>query len=101
MQDLGRSYFPELSNKPFDFQSKQLIETSIEDDFNEAWIGVKQLPGKSKLSVALAYYYYLTLFKKIKRTSPEKVLSNRVRISNFKKYLLIAKVFFMYITKLI
>ncbi len=101
MQDLGRSYFPELSNKPFDFQSKQLIEKSIEDDFNEAWIGVKQLPGKSKLSVALAYYYYLALFKKIKRTSPEKVLSSRARISNFKKYLLIAKGFFMYKTKLI
>ena len=101
MHDLGRSYFPELSNKPFDYQSKQLIEKSIEDDFNEAWIGVKQLPGKSKLSVALAYYYYLALFRKIKQTSPEIVLSSRVRISNFKKYMLIVKVFFMYKTKLI
>ena len=81
--------------------SKKLIEESIEKDFDEAWIGVKQLPGRSKLAVTLAYYYYTGLFKKIKRTSPDKLLSQRVRISNLRKYLIIAKVSIMYKTKLI
>lgn len=101
MQDLGRTYFPEISDKPFDLESKKLIEESIEKDFKEAWIGVKQLPGRSKLAVALAYYYYKTLFEKIKRTSPEKMISKRIRISNFKKKMILIKVMILYKTNLI
>ena len=54
-----------------------------------------------KLAVALAYYYYLSLFKKIKKTSPEKILSMRVRISNFIKYLIIIRVSILYKLKFI
>jgi len=95
-KELGRSYFPEITNTQFDKASKLLIEQSIENDFNEAWFGVKQLPGRSKLAVALAYFYYKTLFDKIKRITPEKILSKRVRISNLKKYLILVKVGVMY-----
>jgi phytoene/squalene synthetase len=98
---LGRSYFPEISNKAFNTQTKQLIEASIQKDFEEAWIGLKQLPGRSKLAVALAFYYYKSLFNKIKRTPAEQVIKKRMRISNLKKYLIIIKVSFMYKTKLI
>jgi phytoene/squalene synthetase len=98
---LGRIYFPEFANNQFDNSSKKLIEQSIEKDFNEAWIGVKQLPGKVKFAVALSYFYYNTLFKKIKQISPEQLLSQRVRISNFKKYLILLRVGFMYKTKFI
>lgn len=98
MQELGRSYFPEISGKSIDKESKSQIEDSIEKDFKEAWNGVKQLPGKSKLAVALAYYYYKALFKKIKRSSPEKMISKRIRISNFKKYMILIKVVILYKT---
>jgi phytoene/squalene synthetase len=98
---LGRIYFPEFANNQFDNKSKKLIEQSIENDFNEAWIGLKQLPGRSKLAVALAYFYYRTLFDKIKQTVPEKLLSERVRINNLRKYLIMIKVGLMYKTKLI
>lgn len=98
---LGRNYFPEIFDKPFDVHSKKLIEESIEKDFNDALIGVKQLPGRSKLAVALAYYYYKSLFEKIKRTAPEEILSKRVRLSNLRKYLILVKVGTMYKTKLI
>lgn len=101
IKDLGRSYFSEISINQFDIQTKKIIEQSIGKDFNEAWIGVKQLPGRSKLAVALAFYYYKGLFRKIKRTSPEKLLSERIRISNLRKYLIIIKVGFMYKTKFI
>lgn len=98
---LGRSYFPEISNNEFNRQTKQLIEESVQKDFDEAWIGLKQLPGRSKLAVALAFYYYQSLFNKIKRTPAELVIKKRMRISNFKKYLIIIQVAFMYKTKLI
>lgn len=99
--DLGRSYFPEISNNQFDQQTKKRIEQSIETDFQEAWIGIKQLPGRSKLAVALAYYYYTVLFRKIKKTPAEKVMSKRIRISNLRKYLIIMKAAIMYKVKII
>ncbi len=101
MNNLGRSYFPDISNSTFNQQTKQLIEESIQKDFDEAWIGLKQLPGRSKLAVALAFYYYKSLFLRIKRTSPEKVLKKRMRVPNFQKYLIILQVAFLYKTKLI
>jgi phytoene/squalene synthetase len=101
IQQLGRSYFPEISDCHLNNHSKRQIEESIKKDFEEAWKGVKQLPGRSKLAVALAYYYYKGLLKKIIRTSPESLLQKRIRISNFKKYLIIIKVCFMYKTRII
>jgi phytoene/squalene synthetase len=99
--ELGRTYFPEMANKQFDKTNKHLIEQSIENDFDEAWIGVKQLPGRAKLAVALAFFYYKTLFDKIKKTKPETILTKRVRINNLRKYFILVKVGVMYKTKLI
>jgi phytoene/squalene synthetase len=96
IQELGRYYFPEISNSEFSERSKKLIEESIQKDFDEAWTGVIHLPGRSKLAVALAYFYYLYLFKKIRRTSMREVLSKRIRIPNLRKYLIILKVIVMY-----
>ena len=101
LQKLGRSYFPGISENPFDINSKKMIEESIKNDFKEAWPGIKQLPGRSKLAVALAYHYYKSLFNKIIRATPEKVLEKRVRISNFRKYLIIVKVGIMYKAKIL
>jgi phytoene/squalene synthetase len=101
INNLGRTYFPEIANNTFNEHTKKLIENSIEKDFDEAWQGLKQLPGRSKLAVAIAYYYYKSLLGKIKKTPAQKVISKRIRISNLKKYLIIIKVTFMYKTKLI
>jgi len=101
LQGLGRNYFPEMANTQFNTQSKTAIEKDIEKDFSEAWIGVTQLPGRCKLAVALAYYYYKSLFNKIMRATPEQVLSGRLRISNLRKYLIIVKVMIKYKLKMI
>lgn len=101
MCNLGRCYFPEISNSIFDLQTKLLIEKSIQKDFDDAWVGLKQLPGRSKLAVALAFYYYNNLFDKIKRTSPEEILKKRIRVPDFQKYLIILQVAILYKTKLI
>ncbi len=101
VHQLGRNYFPELMHAEFNANSKQIIEDSIEADFKEAYKGVKGLPGRSKLAVALAYFYYYRLFMKIKRTSPKAILSERIRISNGLKYLTIFKVMTLYKLRLI
>ncbi len=96
MFTLGRHYFPEISDSKFDETVKRKIEESIKSDFNEARKGIKYLPGRSKLAVALAYFYYNALFKKIIHSSPETVLQKRIRISNFKKYAIIVRVCILY-----
>ncbi len=95
-ETLGRSYFPEVTNGNFQKEEKQQIENSIALDFKEAYLGIQQLPGKSKLAVALAYYYYKALFCKIKRTTPERILTARIRINNIIKYLIFLKVIFLF-----
>ncbi|HNQ59461.1 MAG TPA: phytoene/squalene synthase family protein [Bacteroidales bacterium] len=98
-QNLGRYYFPEMSTMSLNQQSKKIIEHSIEQDFKVAFPGIRQLPGRSKLAVAIAYYYYNSLFIKIIHSSPEKILSQRIRISNIKKYLIMVKVCILYFFK--
>ncbi len=101
LNGLGRSYFPEIIESKLNQENKRQIELSIKKDFDDALVGVKQLPGRSKLAVALAYYYYNGLLKKIVNTPPEKIMDKRMRISNFRKYLIILKTVILYKTKLI
>ncbi|RZJ81771.1 MAG: phytoene/squalene synthase family protein, partial [Chryseobacterium sp.] len=48
---LNRSYFPELNILEFDEVNKQLIEQDINREFNEALIGIKELPKSSRRGV--------------------------------------------------
>lgn len=84
-QILGRTYFPNINMDVFDNDLKSNIESDIENEFKEALQGIKKLPASSKFGVYLAYKYYLSLFKKIKNTSAQHILNERVRIPNGKK----------------
>lgn len=84
-QLLGRSYFPDLDLSKFNNSVKSQIERDIEKEFSEALIGITKLPRKSRFGVYLAYRYYLSLFKKIKGMSAEKILKERIRIPNGEK----------------
>jgi phytoene synthase len=84
-QNLGRTYFPNVDMKLFNNKIKTQIENEIEIEFSEALIGIKNLPPSSKFGVYLAYKYYFSLFKKIKNTSAEKIVCQRIRIPNTKK----------------
>lgn len=84
-QELGRTYFPGLSMEEFNAQIKSSIEADIELDFKAGFEGIKGLPKNARLGVYLAYRYYFKLFKKIKATSIEKILKERIRIPNTKK----------------
>ncbi|MDQ2719270.1 MAG: phytoene/squalene synthase family protein [Bacteroidota bacterium] len=84
-QLLGRIYFPDLDIAEFSADAKKQIEMEIEKDFKWAIEGIKKLPPTSKGGVYLAYIYYQSLFNKIKRLPPQKILTGRVRINNSRK----------------
>lgn len=84
-QILGRTYFPNVDMCVFDNCVKCQIEQEIEEEFKEALIGIKKLPNSSKFGVYLAYKYYISLFRKIKRKTSSEILNSRVRVSNLQK----------------
>ena len=87
----GRTYFPKIDFKNFTEKDKQDIEADIKLDFDDAYLGIKNLPEGSKLGVYIAYVYYLELFKKIKNT-PANIISNkRIRVSDSQKLILMAQ----------
>ncbi len=101
LEILDRRYFPELQQGRFDEKNKLVIIQDIENDFNSAFVGVKKLPKRSKLAVLIAYYYYLSLLKRIKRTQANRILESRISVSNFKKMFLLLKAMFVYKLRLI
>ncbi|HTM98212.1 MAG TPA: phytoene/squalene synthase family protein [Pedobacter sp.] len=95
-QILGRTYFPNIEMHLFDSTIKGEIEIEIENEFRKALMGIKMLPSSSKFGVYLAYKYYLSLFKKIKSTSAEKILNNRIRIPNTQKFSVMIRSYIRY-----
>ena len=91
---LQRVYFPDLDIQNFNETEKEKIENDIEREFNLALIGIKRLPTSSKKGVYLAYSYYYSLFNKIKAIPAKKIMSERIRIPNFLKILILIKVEF-------
>lgn len=85
-QVLGRTYFPHVDMSDFTGLAKKQIEEEIESDFKIALAGIKKLPSSSKGGVYLAYVYYRSLFKKIKKLPAHRILVERIRINNGKKF---------------
>jgi phytoene/squalene synthetase len=88
--DLNRVYFPNVDLHSFDAEAKKEIEKDIAADFAAALEGIRMLPRSARFGVYLAYAYYIELFRKIRRTSAERVLHERIRVSDtYKMYLLL------------
>jgi phytoene/squalene synthetase len=87
---LGRMYFPGIDLTHFDDEKKRLIEENIQADFDNALIGLRQLPRSSRFGVYVAYVYYLALFRKIRNTPSALVMKTRIRIRNRHKARLLA-----------
>lgn len=88
---LGRTYFPNVDFNRFDEDVKRQIETEIQQDFQIALDGIKQLPMNSRLGVYVAYVYYKKLLEKIHKTPSSEILNVRIRISNYLKAWLLVK----------
>lgn len=82
---LGRTYFPNIQMNIFSNEVKRQIEKEIEGEFEYALQGIKRLPVSSRFGVYLAYRYYVSLFKKIKKLPAEKIMDSRVRIASGQK----------------
>jgi phytoene/squalene synthetase len=100
-QILGRCYFPNVDISYFDNTVKAHIEKEIEEEFKTALEGIKKLPRSSRFGVYLAYRYYTSLFRKIKKTSASKIINQRIRISNGKKLSLMMSSYVQYKTSLL
>jgi len=83
---LNRTYFPNVNFPVFSNIDKKVIEKEIEAEFQLAIIGIRELPSSSRNGVYLAYFYYKSLFNKIKNSTAEKAMSGRIRISNIRKF---------------
>lgn len=95
-EELGRSYFPNLYMGEITNESKQEIIKDIEEDLRQAHKGIVQLPIESKLGVYLAYRYFANLLKKLKRVDCERILNERIRISNPMKLILLTRTYIRY-----
>lgn len=84
--ELNRTYFPEVNLSSFSELDKKGIEQDISQDFNEALDGIRSLPRSCRKGVYLAYVYYRQLFRKIMNVPAERVLSERIRVSNGHKF---------------
>ena len=84
-QGLKRNYFPNVNLAAFCDNQKKAIETEIQLEFEEALKGIKMLPLNARNGVYLSFIYYRKLFNKIKALSAEKIMNERIRISNHHK----------------
>ncbi|MCE7055946.1 phytoene/squalene synthase family protein [Algoriphagus sp. AGSA1] len=93
-EERGRVYFPGVSFEMFDKFAKGQIEENIQKDFDEALLGISQLPDGAKLGVKVAYLYYQKLFDKIKGLSATTITHERIRIPNSQKFSLLIGTYF-------
>jgi 15-cis-phytoene synthase len=88
---LNRTYFPGLDFSNFTPRQKAEIEADIQKDFEHAYQGILMLPMKARFGVYVAYKYYLSLFKKIKKLQPAKIMHERVRIPGYGKAMILLR----------
>ncbi len=88
---LNRSYFPDVNPKELTEGDKERIVADINADFADALVGVKLLPKRARFGVLVAYKYFHLLLTKINNTSADVIMTKRIRVSNFRKIILLAK----------
>jgi phytoene synthase len=88
---LNRTYFPGVDFKNFTPAMKRQIEEDISLDFKKAYQGIVRLPWKAKFGVYVAYKYYFSLFNKIKKLQPSRIMDIRIRIPNYGKAMILVR----------
>ena len=95
-QGLNRLYFHDVDMNNFTEEVKQQLIKNIERDFDEAKIGIRKLPGRSKLAVFIAFTYYKNLLQKLQKTPADKIISTRIRVPDVTKFALLGKALMKY-----
>lgn len=86
---LGRSYFPGIDISHFDDKTKKKIEADIAADFKEGLAGIRRLPRGARFGVYVAYVYFYNLFQKIERINSSRIMGERIRVPDYKKFTLL------------
>lgn len=92
-RERGRVYFPGINFENFTNEEKKKIEHDIDLDFRAAYPGMMQLPKAVRPGVYTAFIYYRELFHKIQRLPASRILDERIRVPDFRKWLLLARTF--------
>jgi phytoene/squalene synthetase len=95
---LGRTYFPGIDMNDWNDSTKAVIEADIEKDFADGLAGIRKLPDGARFGVYVAYVYFHELLLKIRRLKADKLLKERIRLSNGGKYLLLFKAYIWNLT---
>lgn len=93
VNNLSRTYFPDIDLESLSAENKQLIIEEIEQDFKHAYEGIVRLPNEARFGVYTAFVYYKTLLQKLKNTPSNQLVEKRIRVSNPLKVGLLAKSF--------
>ncbi len=88
---LNRSYFPGVDFGNFTPDTKSRIEAEITADFHHGYQGILKLPWKARFGVYVAYKYYFSLFRKIRKTSPAQIMEERIRIPGYRKAMILVR----------
>lgn len=95
-EERGRVYFPGVEFKLFSNDVKRQIEMDIQQDFDDAFQGIKGLPLGARMGVYLAYVYYRKLFDKIKGLPASRVKNERIRVPDGRKFTLLLGTYFKF-----
>lgn len=95
-QELNRLYFPDVDMDNFTEEVKYVLIKDIQNDFDEAEKGIRELPGKSKLAVYIAFLYYKKLLQNLKNTPADKIAKTRIRVPDVTKFILLGKAYMKY-----
>ncbi|KAA3613286.1 MAG: phytoene/squalene synthase family protein [Calditrichaeota bacterium] len=96
LQDLNRSYFPNVNFDALTDREKKEIEIEIAADFKASTCGIRNLPREARFGVYLAYVYYFSLFKMICRAPSEALIKRRFRLPRYKKIIILIRSYLGY-----
>jgi phytoene/squalene synthetase len=88
---LGRSYFPGVTVETFNEEQKQFLVADIAADLIVAANSIRLLPKDVRPAVSAAQFLFQELTVKIARTPASVLISTRIRVSNPRKLVLVAK----------
>lgn len=91
-RERGRTYFPGVNFEEFHSDDKELIQEDIKKDLIAAYKGIVRLPRGARKGVYLAYVYYSKLFLKIQSLPASRILDGRIRIPDFRKFMILIPV---------
>ena len=98
---LSRNYFPDFDLNSFNERAKKSIISEIDEDFKIAYQGIVKLPKDAKFGVYTAFVYYKKLLDKLDKIPCDEIGINRIRVSNFSKFILLIQSYLIYKLKLV